>query len=97
MQSENLVILVIFSFTEVEFFFTLLNLAHLIVNTMKNELYLYIIMVIVSQNTLEVVLIIAEIAHYSGVGHGPKGPFEPHVTYLHVQFQFKMDYVILIF
>ena len=88
MQSKNLVILVIFSFTKVEFFFTLLNLAHLVVQAMKNEFYLYIIMTTVSQNTLEVVLIIAEIAHYSGVGHGPKGPFEPHVTYLHVQFQF---------
>jgi hypothetical protein len=88
MQSENIVILVIFSFTKVEFFFAFLNLAHLVVQAMKNELYLYIIMAIVSQNTLEVVLFIAEIAHYSGVGHGPKGPFEPHVTYLHVQFQF---------
>lgn len=92
MQSINLYILLDLSFIEVEYFFSVWNLAHLTVDAMKNELNLDIFLVVVSHYAFEVVLFIAKVTHYSEVSHHSEGPFEPQVAHLHVQVYFFCYY-----
>ena len=61
---------------------------------MKNEMHLDILVLVVSHNALEVIIFIAKVAHYCEIGHGPEGPFEPQVTYLHVQVYFLSYYAV---
>ncbi len=93
----HLILLVNYSVTEVEYFFTLLNLADGAIHAMKNKLDFNFFLVRFSKNVFEFVILIVEITNDRSIYHGSYSSVEPHVAYLHVQVYFVKDCDIIPF